>query len=53
MRRTDAQNARRKAASGPQGDHGDPVFMVPATMILIAAGMFLGSGTDFGSILGR
>jgi tight adherence protein C len=29
------------------------VFMLPATMILIATGMFLGSGTNFGSILGR
>jgi tight adherence protein C len=27
--------------------------MLPATMILIATGMFLGSGTNFGSILGR
>ncbi len=28
------------------------VFLLPATMILIAAGMFLGSGSDLGSILG-
>ncbi|MFD5631084.1 MULTISPECIES: DUF5936 domain-containing protein [unclassified Streptomyces] len=54
MRRTDAQNARRRAAKTiPKATMVTLVFMLPATMILIAAGMFLGSGTDFGSILGR
>ena len=38
---------------GPQGHHGVTTFMVPATMILLAAGLFLGSGTDFGSITGK
>ncbi len=28
-------------------------FMVPATMILLGAGLILGSGTDFGSITGE
>ncbi|MER6351559.1 DUF5936 domain-containing protein [Streptomyces sp. NPDC001634] len=54
MRRTDAQNARRRAAKTiPKATLVTLVFMLPATMILIATGMFLGSGTNFGSILGR
>jgi tight adherence protein C len=54
MRRTDAQNARRSAAKTiPKATLVTLVFMLPATMILIATGMFLGSGTNFGSILGR
>ncbi|MFI2616011.1 DUF5936 domain-containing protein [Streptomyces sp. NPDC018584] len=54
MRRTDAQNSRRRAAKTiPKATMVTLVFMLPATMILIAAGMFLGSGSDFGSILGR
>ena len=54
MRRTDAQNARRRAARTiPKATMVTLVFMLPATMILIATGMFLGSGTNFGSILGR
>lgn len=54
MRRTDAQNARRRAAKTiPKATLVTLVFMLPATMILIATGMFLGSGADFGSILGR
>ncbi len=28
-------------------------FMVPATMILLAAGLLLGSGVDFGSVTGE
>ncbi|KUN57097.1 hypothetical protein AQJ43_02265 [Streptomyces avermitilis] len=54
MRRTDAQNARRRAVKTiPKATMVTLVFMLPATMILIATGMFLGSGTNFGSILGR
>lgn len=53
MRRTDAQNARRRAARAiPMATMATLVFMVPATMIIIVAGMLLGSGTDFSSILG-
>ncbi|MEV0849953.1 DUF5936 domain-containing protein [Streptomyces sp. NPDC049954] len=53
MRRTDAQNARRRAAKTiPKATMATLVFMLPATMVLIAAGMFLGSGSDLGSILG-
>ncbi|MBO1334672.1 DUF5936 domain-containing protein [Streptomyces sp. VRA16 Mangrove soil] len=54
MRRTDAQNSRRRAAKTiPKATMVTLVFMLPATMILIGTGMFLGSGSDFGSILGR
>ncbi|WP_156723353.1 DUF5936 domain-containing protein [Streptomyces apocyni] len=53
MRRTDAQNARRRAAKTiPKTTMVTLIFMVPATLILIVCGMFLGSDTDFGSILG-
>ncbi|MFF2652090.1 DUF5936 domain-containing protein [Streptomyces sp. NPDC058045] len=54
MRRTDAQNARRKAARAvPKATMMITTFMVPATMILLGAGLLLGSGTDFGSIAGK
>ncbi|MFI1562625.1 DUF5936 domain-containing protein [Streptomyces sp. NPDC020490] len=54
MRRTDAQNARRKAARAvPKATMMITTFMVPATMILLGAGLILGSGTDFGSITGK
>ncbi|MFD7921622.1 DUF5936 domain-containing protein [Streptomyces sp. NPDC059740] len=53
MRRTDAQNARRRAARAvPKATMVVTVLMVPATMILLVAAFFLGSGTDFGSVLG-
>ncbi|MGW1837155.1 DUF5936 domain-containing protein [Streptomyces sp. BBFR2] len=54
MRRTDAQNARRRAARAvPKATMVVTTFMVPATMILLLAGFFLGSGTDFGALTGR
>jgi tight adherence protein C len=54
MRRTDAQNARRKAARAvPKATLMITTFMVPATMILLATGLLLGSGVDFGSITGK
>ncbi|GAA2373884.1 MULTISPECIES: DUF5936 domain-containing protein [Streptomyces] len=53
MRRTDAQNARRRAARAvPKATMVVTTFMVPGTMILLIAGFFIGSGTDFGSITG-
>ncbi|WP_425583266.1 DUF5936 domain-containing protein [Streptomyces luteosporeus] len=53
MRRTDAQQARRRAARAvPKATMVITTFMVPGTMILLIAGFFLGSGTDFGSITG-
>ncbi|MFF9752438.1 DUF5936 domain-containing protein [Streptomyces sp. NPDC014344] len=54
MRRTDAQHARRKAARAvPKATMMITTFMVPATMILLGAGLILGSGTDFGSLTGE
>lgn len=54
MRRTDAQNARRKAARAvPKATLMITTFMVPATMLLLGAGMLLGSGTDFSTITGK
>ncbi|MDB1086944.1 DUF5936 domain-containing protein [Streptomyces sp. ACA25] len=53
MRRTDAQNARRRAAKAiPKATLATLVFMVPATMIIIVTGMILGSGTDLMGVLG-
>ncbi|MFE2882474.1 DUF5936 domain-containing protein [Streptomyces sp. NPDC059272] len=54
MRRTDAQNARRKAARAvPKATMMITTFMVPATMLLLGAGLLLGSGTDFSTITGK
>lgn len=45
MRRTDAQNARRKAAKAvPKATTIVTMIMVPATLLLIGTTMFLGSG---------
>lgn len=52
MRRTDAQNARRKAAKTvPKATMTTIAFLLPGTLILIAATFILGSDTDFGSVL--
>lgn len=52
MRRTDAQNARRKAARRvPRATGVVTLLMVPATMILLFTGMLLGSRINFGNIL--
>ncbi|MER5968586.1 DUF5936 domain-containing protein [Streptomyces sp. NPDC002055] len=54
MRRTDAQNARRRAARAvPKATAVITTFMVPATMILLVAGFVFGSGADFGAITGQ
>jgi tight adherence protein C len=54
MRRTDAQNARRKAAKAvPKATLMVTTFMIPATVLLMGAAMLLGSGTDFGSLTGE
>ncbi|PWI43864.1 DUF5936 domain-containing protein [Streptomyces sp. ICBB 8177] len=54
MRRTDAQNARRQAARAvPKSTLVITTFMVPATMILLIAGFFLGSDVGVGQVLGR
>jgi len=54
MRRTDAQNARRKAARAvPKATMMITTFMVPATLLLLGAGLLLGSGTDFSTLTGK
>ncbi|MCK1795735.1 type II secretion system F family protein [Streptomyces sp. XM4193] len=53
MRRTDAQNARRRAAKTvPKATLVITTVMVPATLILLVAGLFLGTDTDFNRITG-
>ncbi|MBW1602789.1 type II secretion system F family protein [Streptomyces sp. JJ66] len=54
MRRTDAQNARRRAARAvPKATLVITTVMVPATLILLVAGLFLGTGVEFGRITGE
>lgn len=54
MRRTDAQNARRKAAKTvPKATMTTIAFLLPGTLVLIVATFILGSDTDFGSVLGE
>ncbi|WFB07660.1 type II secretion system F family protein [Streptomyces sp. LX-29] len=54
MRRTDAQNARRRAARAvPKATVIITTFMVPGTVILLIAGFFIGSGTNVGDITGE
>ncbi|MEU0281304.1 DUF5936 domain-containing protein [Streptomyces sp. NPDC088147] len=53
MRRTDAQNARRRAAQAiPKTTLVVTMVMLPATMLLIVLSFYYGSGVDFGDILG-
>ncbi|UGY93366.1 DUF5936 domain-containing protein [Streptomyces gobiensis] len=53
MRRTDAQNARRRAAKAvPKSTLIITMFMVPATMLLLGAAFIFGSDIDFGSTFG-
>ncbi|MEV5984530.1 DUF5936 domain-containing protein [Streptomyces sp. NPDC052051] len=53
MRRTDAQNARRRAAKAvPKSTLIVTSFMLPGTMILIAVGFYYASGVDFNDLLG-
>ncbi|MGW8378789.1 DUF5936 domain-containing protein [Streptomyces sp. ODS28] len=52
MRRTDAQNARRAAARNvPKATMTTIGFLLPGALILIVATFWLGSDTDFGSVL--
>ncbi|MDH2393544.1 DUF5936 domain-containing protein [Streptomyces sp. HNM0663] len=53
MRRTDAQNARRKAAKAvPKATLIVTGFMLPGTMILIVAGFYYASQVDLSDIFG-
>ncbi|MBM9619613.1 DUF5936 domain-containing protein [Streptomyces zhihengii] len=53
MRRTDAQNARRRAAKAvPKATLTITSIMVPATMILLVAAFVFGADADFSSVGG-
>ncbi|WP_424215422.1 DUF5936 domain-containing protein [Streptomyces sp. BI20] len=53
MRRTDAQNARRRAARAvPKATFAVTLFMLPGTMILLVTGFVFGADVDFGALLG-
>jgi tight adherence protein C len=54
MRRTEAQNARRRAArTVPRATGVITTVLVPATMILLITGTILGSRINFAQILGN
>ncbi|MFI6058517.1 DUF5936 domain-containing protein [Streptomyces sp. NPDC051286] len=53
MRRTDAQNARRKAARAvPKATFAVTTFLLPGTLILLTVGFVYGANIDFGNLLG-
>ncbi|MFT3875682.1 MAG: type II secretion system F family protein [Propioniciclava sp.] len=53
MRRADAQRALQRANGvTPRITLVTTIVMVPATLILIVAGLILGSGVDFGALFG-
>ncbi|MFD6421606.1 DUF5936 domain-containing protein [Streptomyces sp. NPDC060198] len=53
MRRTDAQNARRKAARAvPKATFAVTTFLLPGTLILLTVGFIYGADVDFGFVTG-
>lgn len=53
MRRTDAQNARRRAARAvPKATFAVTTFMLPGTLILLVCGFVYGADIDFGAMFG-
>ncbi|MCS0634518.1 type II secretion system F family protein [Streptomyces sp. LP05-1] len=53
MRRTDAQNARRKAARAvPKATFAVTTFLLPGTLVLLTAGFVYGADVDFGFLTG-
>ncbi|MFB8084113.1 type II secretion system F family protein [Streptomyces sp. col6] len=53
MRRTDAQNARRKASKAvPKATLIVTSFMLPGTIILIAVGFYYAANVDIGEVFG-
>ncbi|MER6102182.1 DUF5936 domain-containing protein [Streptomyces sp. NPDC001832] len=53
MRRTDAQNARRKAARAvPKATFAVTTFLLPGTLVLLTVGFVYGANIDFGFIAG-
>ncbi|MFJ5862988.1 DUF5936 domain-containing protein [Streptomyces parvus] len=53
MRRTDAQNARRKAAKAvPKATFAVTTFLLPGTLLLLTVGFVYGADVDFGALTG-
>ncbi|MFJ2898264.1 DUF5936 domain-containing protein [Streptomyces sp. NPDC087218] len=53
MRRTDAQNARRKAARAvPKATFAVTTFLLPGTLVLLTVGFVYGANIDFGFLAG-
>ncbi|MFF4006209.1 DUF5936 domain-containing protein [Streptomyces sp. NPDC001717] len=53
MRRTDAQNARRRAAKAvPKATFAVTTFMLPGTLILLVCGFVYGANIDFDALFG-
>ncbi|MEE1807108.1 DUF5936 domain-containing protein [Streptomyces sp. BE133] len=53
MRRTDAQNARRKAARAvPKATFAVTTFLLPGTLVLLTVGFVYGANIDFGFLTG-
>ncbi|MER7697628.1 MULTISPECIES: DUF5936 domain-containing protein [unclassified Streptomyces] len=53
MRRTDAQNARRKAAKAvPKATFAVTTFLLPGTLVLLTVGFVYGADVDFDFLLG-
>lgn len=53
MRRTDAQNARRRAARAvPKATFAVTMFMLPGTLILLVCGFVYGANVDFDALFG-
>lgn len=53
MRRTDAQNARRKAARAvPKATSAVTTFLLPGTLVLLTVGFVYGADVDLSSITG-
>lgn len=53
MRRTDAQNARRKAAKAvPKATFAVTTFLLPGTLVLLTVGFVYGADVDFSFVTG-
>lgn len=53
MRRTDAQNARRKAARAvPKATFAVTTFLLPGTLVMLTVGFVYGADIDFGFLAG-
>ncbi|MEU0097090.1 DUF5936 domain-containing protein [Streptomyces sp. NPDC006267] len=53
MRRTDAQNARRKAAKAvPKATFAVTTFLLPGTLVLLTVGFVYGADVDFDFLMG-